>query len=246
MRRVALFLFTVIVFPNVLSAEDFSRLVSPGPISSAHERYKDCTTCHTPFQGVDGNKCISCHASNPTLLGRESTRFHAEIKDCRGCHREHEGGERPTTSMDHTRIIELQKREEDGKGISTFNLVWWLRHYDEKTLSPKNSEISLLESSLNCASCHSTKDKHQSLFGSDCAECHSTKSWAVKSFKHPSPSSRDCAECHQAPPSHYMMHFEMVSKRAAGVEHANVRQCYLCHETTSWNDIKGVGWYKHH
>jgi hypothetical protein len=28
--------------------------------------------------------------------------------------------------------------------------------------------------------------------------------------------------------------------------HAKVEQCYLCHQTTAWNDIKGVGWYKHH
>ena len=52
-----------------------------------------------------------------------------------------------------------------------------------------------------------------------------------------------------------MMHFEMVSKRIAkpvlpgtntSHEGATVNQCYLCHETTSWNDIEGVGWYKHH
>jgi hypothetical protein len=43
-----------------------------------------------------------------------------------------------------------------------------------------------------------------------------------------------------------MGHFEMVSKRVAGVEHAEVSQCYLCHQTTSWNDIKSVGMYDHH
>ena len=55
-----------------------------------------------------------------------------------------------------------------------------------------------------------------------------------------------CAQCHQAPPSHYMMHFRMVSMTVAGRMHAQVNQCYLCHQTTSWNDIKGVGLYKHH
>jgi hypothetical protein len=43
-----------------------------------------------------------------------------------------------------------------------------------------------------------------------------------------------------------MEHFHMVSQRVAGKEHARVEQCYLCHQTTSWNDIRGVGWYKHH
>ena len=52
-----------------------------------------------------------------------------------------------------------------------------------------------------------------------------------------------------------MTHFSMVSKRVARQEDervaqccgaAQVNQCYRCHLTTSWNDIRGVGWYKHH
>jgi hypothetical protein len=43
-----------------------------------------------------------------------------------------------------------------------------------------------------------------------------------------------------------MGHFEMVSKTVAGQPHTQVEQCYLCHQTDAWNDIKGVGWYKHH
>jgi hypothetical protein len=43
-----------------------------------------------------------------------------------------------------------------------------------------------------------------------------------------------------------MEHFKMVSMRVAGQEHAQVNQCYLCHRTNSFNDIKDVGWYKHH
>ena len=43
-----------------------------------------------------------------------------------------------------------------------------------------------------------------------------------------------------------MMHFEMVSKPVARQEQAPVNQCFLCHRTNSFNDIKGIGWYKHH
>ena len=53
-------------------------------------------------------------------------------------------------------------------------------------------------------------------------------------------------QCHQAPPSHYMMHFEMMDRTITGQEHARVEQCYLCHQTDAWNNIKGVGWFKHH
>jgi len=102
------------------------------------------------------------------------------------------------------------------------------------------------EALLNCATCHQTKDRHYGLFGNDCAQCHGTMKWTLLEFRHPSPVSQSCAQCHQAPPSHYMMHFKMISMTFARVGKAEVNQCFLCHLTTSWNDIKGVGFYKHH
>jgi hypothetical protein len=102
------------------------------------------------------------------------------------------------------------------------------------------------ETALDCNACHANQDPHRTLFGRDCASCHATAAWTIPEFRHPSPLSTDCAQCHQAPPSHYMEHFHMVSMTVAHVEHADVSQCFLCHQTNSWNDIKGVGWYKHH
>ena len=99
---------------------------------------------------------------------------------------------------------------------------------------------------LDCNSCHQNRDPHRGLMGRECAECHQTNSWKIAGFLHPSPQSQECAQCHQAPPSHYMMHFEMMSKMVAGQMHAKVEQCFMCHQTDSWNNIKGVGWYKHH
>ena len=99
---------------------------------------------------------------------------------------------------------------------------------------------------LDCASCHSKDDRHFDLFGSDCASCHETKKWTIPQFQHPSARSRECAHCHQAPPSHYMKHFHMISAKVAGKPHAKVSQCFECHQTTSWNNILGKGLYKHH
>ena len=78
------------------------------------------------------------------------------------------------------------------------------------------------EALLNCATCHQTKDRHRGLFGNDCAQCH------------------------QAPPSHSMMHFQMISMKVACQPNAKVSQCFLCHQTTSWNDSKGGDHFKHH
>jgi hypothetical protein len=99
---------------------------------------------------------------------------------------------------------------------------------------------------LDCFACHSNRSPHRDLFGRECEACHLDTTWKVAGFKHPSPSSTECAQCHQAPPSHYMGHFHMISMMVARQEHARVEQCYLCHQTDAWNDIRGVGWYKHH
>jgi len=56
----------------------------------------------------------------------------------------------------------------------------------------------------------------------------------------------DCTQCHQAPPSRYKMHCKMISAKVARQPSADVIECFKCHQTTSWNDIRGLGYYKHH
>ena len=107
-------------------------------------------------------------------------------------------------------------------------------------------EVSDKEALLNCTQCHSNDDRHLGLFGEDCVQCHSTDKWSLPKFIHPSSQSRDCNQCHEAPPSHYMQHFKMISAKVAGEPKAKVEECYACHQSTSWNDIKRAGWYKHH
>ena len=43
-----------------------------------------------------------------------------------------------------------------------------------------------------------------------------------------------------------MMHFSMMDQTIAGEKSARVDQCFKCHQTDSFNDIKGVGWVKMH
>lgn len=193
----------------------------PGHLSQAHEFLKDqCASCHTPTKGVATVGCVSCHADNKNLLQRQSTAFHANVTSCKECHREHQAGVRPPLFMDHEALAKIGGHAAGKKDGPVTN--------------------------LSCVTCHATRDRHQGLFGNSCVSCHTTTTWRIAEYKHPSPNNRECAQCHQAPPSHYMMHFEMVSMTVAGQHHAKVNQCFLCHQSTSWNDIKGVGWYKHH
>ncbi|MDO8970999.1 MAG: cytochrome c3 family protein [Saprospiraceae bacterium] len=223
----------------------WQKQVMPGKLSAAHAQLAtDCAACHTAVMGVEDAKCISCHADNKALLERQPTAFHAVIANCASCHVEHRGANANLRVMDHEALARIgAKMVSGGEGISS-------------NLPPADSlPILSLVARLNCAGCHGTKDKHTGLLGQDCASCHATEQWTIPAFQHPSVRSLECAQCHQAPPSHYMMHFEMVSKNIAARSEKNgkgccegvvVSQCYSCHKTTSWNDIQGVGFYKHH
>lgn len=213
--------------------------VMPGKLSAAHAQLStDCASCHTGAHGVDDAKCISCHSSNTALLQRQPTAFHAVSGNCASCHVEHQGVNANMRVMNHEALARI------GAGmIGSEKAGSILKSRVTTTDFPL---VSPVEASLNCASCHSAKDKHVGLFGQDCASCHATTQWTIPKFQHPSVNSINCSQCHQAPPSHYMEHFTMVSQKIAGQEKAQVSQCYSCHQTTSFNDIKGVGYYKHH
>ena len=231
-----------------LRADAWLPLASPGALSRAHASLgKQCAACHEPYAGVTSSGCIACHAGAETLLAREATAFHGRIGSCRECHVEHAGADRRPTAMDHSALAVIGLRDVERGQPQDARLRTWLK--DVETAGPARSGAPLLtpmEALLDCAACHSTKDRHQGQFGSDCARCHATASWRVPGYRHPAPTSTDCAQCHRAPPSHYMGHFHMVSVRIAKQPHARVEQCHLCHLTTAWNDIRGVGWYKHH
>ncbi|WP_339736355.1 hypothetical protein [uncultured Gimesia sp.] len=219
----------------------WQRLAEPGQLSAAHAHLENnCAACHTSVTGIQTSKCIVCHANNESLLQRQPTSFHASISSCKECHLEHQGRGKRATSMDHVMLAKIGLRQLKDDDINSELMTW------SKLWVPPHANITPDEVVLNCATCHSNDDQHFQLFGQDCAQCHATDKWTIAEFRHPSPNSMDCAQCHQAPPSHYMMHFKMISARVAGRPHARVDQCFQCHQTTSWNDILGAGWYKHH
>ena len=221
--------------------------VNPDELSKGHAFLENnCAACHTPSKGVEAKNCIVCHADNTSVLQRQPSAFHADIASCSACHLEHQGRVASTTKMDHVALAHIGLKQvniasADDPARAAF--VAWLKQSDAPPLTP---HLERAESLLNCATCHQTKDRHVGLFGTDCAQCHGTTKWTIPGFRHPSSVSQSCAQCHQAPPSHYMMHFKMIDQAICGQPNAKVNQCFLCHQTTAWNDIRGVGYYKHH
>ena len=240
---------------DLSGAAAWERMASPGTLSRSHAFLEhDCASCHTAAKGPEAGKCVACHANNESLLKRQPSAFHATIGSCRECHSEHQGIDRRPTQMDHLALADIglrqpkaDRRPDSEDAVVRKQLLDWIdQHKAAGHPSPGGSSLTPREAVLNCATCHSNKDRHAKLFGQDCAQCHTTAKWTIPEFRHPPASSMDCAQCHQAPPSHYMMHFGMISAKVAGKPKARVNECYQCHQTTSWNDIKGVGFYKHH
>lgn len=222
--------------------------VTPGPLTTAHDFLEnDCRSCHSPVTGIERMNCVWCHASETTLLGRQPTSFHAEISECTGCHTEHQGREANLNQMDHNRLASIgiatlqQSASKDGPLNGAATQLQLLEIHTDAAL-----DRGINDTALDCASCHSTKDRHAGLMGNDCAQCHNFDNWTIDAFQHPSASNTECNQCHQAPPSHYMEHFKMISQGVARKPRAVVVDCFECHQTTSWNDIEGIGFYKHH
>ncbi len=216
-------------------------LVNPSPLSQPHAFLeRRCNSCHTPAKGVEASNCIVCHANDGALLQREPTAFHGNIGSCKECHTEHGGRIQHPIAMDHAALSRIGLRQLGDSGDEEFNQSEGLARYLIA------SRASSSQSRLNCAVCHAKEDPHSGQFGSSCTACHNTERWSIAAFRHPSPRSRDCAQCHWGPPCPRTTHFREVCAQAADKPNAKVHECYSCHQSTAWNDIKGVGWYKSH
>lgn len=222
-------------------------VASPGPLSAAHAFLgAQCESCHTPNQGIKTEACVTCHISDAVTLAKQSTAFHATIGECKGCHIEHQGVDARPIKMDHSVLAELGLRAAHAGAIPGQPATPGTAALGHFLAGLTGHGPAREDAALDCVSCHGFRDKHQALFGQQCADCHATESWKIAGFLHPSPKSQDCNQCHQPPPSHYMMHFGMMDRGITGQRNAQVEQCFLCHQTDSFNDIKGVGWFKMH
>ncbi len=217
-------------------------LAIPGALTESHTFLgDDCRSCHTVVVGIERANCVTCHVAEEALLGRQPTAFHAEVAECSGCHVEHEGNDK-ITQMDHS-YLQLIAGRDPRLGLDFTALESELTEAAKALIDGASVGD---DRKLICSNCHGNEDVHLGLFASDCAECHSDKTWDIAGFRHPSPASTECSQCHQAPPSHYMGHFNMVSRSVARKPHSPVEACQDCHQTNAWNDIVNLGYYKHH
>jgi hypothetical protein len=230
----------------------WQRLASPGDLSAVHSHLeKDCGACHTAVRGASRSKCMACHATEERLLTWPSLKFHASVADCRACHPEHRDTPLASMGMNHVALAEMgldllaKGDSEVGRSVSHQLAKWIAESAVGKDLRGA-SRVAPAEAVLRCATCHTERDAHRGMFGSDCGACHAASVWSIPEYRHPSNASTDCAQCHRAPPCHSTPHFKKVCATVAGEPNAAVRDCQSCHQVTAWNQIRDVGWYQSH
>ncbi len=170
---------------------------------------------------------------------------HARLSDdCQACHVPFRRAVDAKCLACHAKNAALLSRKDTAFHAEATRCITCHIEHQGRAARISRMEHGVLNPEVGCPTCH--VDRHQTFFGDRCTECHIVDTWNVRGFRHPSPRSRLCAECHALPPSHLMMHFQMVDQGITGQRDATVDQCWRCHATDHWNNIIGVGIYKHH
>jgi len=201
------------------------RLLSPGPLVAGHAQLAtDCFACHTPWQGANAGRCITCHVvrniglrttkGQPLVPSGVRIAFHQELleQDCMACHSDHQA----------------------------------------PRLAPGNRKQfshGLLRTGVRdrCADCHSAplNALHRDLTMS-CGQCHDSRRWKPASFDHDrffvldSDHNAPCTTCHSGGDySHYTCfgchEHEPGGVRARHVEEgiSQIDNCVRCHRSAS-------------
>ncbi len=238
---VAGIVFLMVRFPHTM--------LSPGELVQGHQEFNNnCFACHTPFGGIENDKCIACHKlseigkeannGNNMVAGKEKVLFHENLSNqsCMACHTDHEG-ENPATKLDgfkHNLLSETvinncvschQKPSDDlHKQLNTtckscHNTEGW------KSGVKFDHDMLMVPDKNDCVSCHQkpTDNLHKQL-SSACSSCHNTEGWKsdVK-FDHNLLTVSDrnnCIACHQKPKDN--LHQSLKNN------------CNSCHSTDKW------------
>ena len=213
-------IFLMVQFPHTM--------LSPGELSQSHQDLSnDCFSCHTPFSGIENNKCIACHklseigndslGMTDTLTGMTKILFHQSLssQSCTACHTDHKGvsPEAPLGGFKHTLLSETvinncvncHQKPTDKLHDKLTSTCKSCHNTEGWKFSVKfNHDMLVVADKNNCASCHQRPDDsfHMSL-KDNCNKCHSTDKWTPSSFDHAAYFMLDrdhnvsCNTCHK-------------------------------------------------
>ncbi len=223
----------------VLAQTIMERLVTPGPLASAHARLESsCDNCHSSFRKEAQNgKCVACHKGVGSDISSR-TRYHgkssaARTGTCKSCHSEHQGR--------NYALIKLN-RSTFNHNLTDYPLEGAHRQVDCTQCHGRGNNYRGITKA--CIGCHKDDDPHNGQLGRNCQDCHSVAGWKqVSSFDHSrtgfslSGAHRQatCLSCHTN------QRWQGLSRTCAGCHrtddvHRGSRgsNCAECHSTSNW------------
>lgn len=128
----------------------------------------DCLACHTPFSGIETQKCTACHTEIGQSQQQESG-FHGRVTHlaCTTCHQEHKGAD-----------VNLIAQSLDHFTVETHALFFPLDGaHTTQGCESCHLNNQFTNTPTNCINCHEEPDVHAGQFGTQCTLCHTTTDW---------------------------------------------------------------------
>ncbi len=234
-----LWLLCIVVATPVMAQTIVERLITPGPLSSAHARLESrCDSCHSSFQKTAQNsKCTACHGGVGADIA-SGTHFHgrfgpARSGACKSCHSDHKGR--------GFALIQLN-RASFNHAFTDYPLVGG--HARVNCTGCHGGGNNFRGVAKVCASCHSRNDPHRGQLGRECQTCHTPAAWKqIKPFDHSGTGfalsgahrQQSCNSCH-AGQRWKGLGTTCIACHARDDAHHGSRgtNCANCHNTGSW------------
>jgi len=235
-KLLVLILFVLIYTTTVWAQEDVGSLISPGPLSKAHEKYEgitNCTKCHALGGGIPDSKCLDCHDKLAEKI-KNKQGLHATFSQaCIKCHSDHKGKAFKIITIDKGKF----NHDDTGYLLKDKHLK-----VDCSKCHKKEGVYTGL--SRDCISCH--EDKHTGQLGKDCNRCHQFTGWKdIEKFSHNRDSKYaitgkhldvKCEKCH--PKNKYKIEKFEECITCHNDIHKGKPQCTECHTTEGWKKVK--------
>ncbi len=190
----------VLMIAALPAAAQVGRLISPGPLTRAHEKLEgisNCDKCHEKGNRVSADRCLACHKPIAERMAAHKGVHRDVTGECENCHVEHMGRD--------AELRPFETKNFDHQAETGFALTGKHASLAAKCDSCHKTR-SFLGLSSACASCH--QDPHKGRLGNRCEQCHSVNvgfKETGKSFDHSKTAFPlvgghqrvACEKCHQ-------------------------------------------------
>lgn len=170
----------------------YDEAAMPNDLSSAHDAFGDCRTCHVPWKGVDNWSCLQCHPFDEVTALKPQIRFHEAGKHCLSCHTEHRGSRADISEMDHTLLngaLECTQCHVDPHGAKFGNDCRACHGITEWQVEGFRHPAA---ENRNCSRCHPVPESHlNDAFWEKIREGHQEQR-----LEQPLPTPKECWRCH--------------------------------------------------